>query len=136
MTGEAFGKIKLENAKIVLIKGNQKKEVKGKVFIHLKGFALAKVTHLDIEANELENLIEKEKGDFLIVCGINGGIRIRIKEKLYVEVYHDLLNKVLKENERIMTWVGKKEGGIYIGFKKKYIEKLEKIAREDLGFKL
>jgi len=134
MTGEAFGKIKLKNAKIFVKENDKSKEVKGNVFIHLKGYALARVTHLDIEAKGLEDLIEKGKGDFLVVCGIKNGIRIRIKKNFYVEVFHKILNKVLKERERIMTWVGKKEGGIYVGFKKKYIEKLEEIARKDFGF--
>jgi hypothetical protein len=40
----------------------------------------------------------------------------------------------LKKGEKTRTWVGGKEGGIYIGFKKEQIEKLEKIAREKFGF--
>jgi hypothetical protein len=44
------------------------------------------------------------------------------------------LTEVLQENEKTRTWVGGKFGGIYIGFRKEQIEKLEAIARGKLNF--
>jgi hypothetical protein len=47
-----------------------------------------------------------------------------------------MLNRVLSPGEKTRTWVGGKEEGIYIGFKKKEIEKLESIVREYFKFKI
>jgi len=43
---------------------------------------------------------------------------------------------VLEKNEKTRTWVGGKFGGIYIGFRKKEIEKLENLARERFNFQI
>jgi len=96
----------------------------------MKGYALARVTHLDIEAPELNEVYPTGGGSFLSVCGIESGIKIKLREDLYVRVLHDLLNRVLKPGEKTRTWVGGKDGGIYIGFRKEQIEKLESLAKE------
>ncbi|MCW1301276.1 MAG: hypothetical protein QW507_01855 [Candidatus Nanoarchaeia archaeon] len=130
MTGPAVGKILLNNCRIFIVE-RKRKECEGEVYIHVKGFALARVTHLDIEAPELEQLLKN--GKFLSISGIVGGIRIKVMEGVWIEVVNPLLNDVLKIGERTRTWVGVKSGGIYIGFRKKHIEKLEALARK-LGF--
>ena len=38
------------------------------------------------------------------------------------------LNQVLKPGEKTRTWVGGKYGGIYIGFRKAEVRKLENLA--------
>jgi len=111
------------------------------VYIHLKGFALARVTHLDIEHDILDNIVPPKRGEFLSIHGIKSGIEIKVekhvefrKKKISVngiEILHPYLTKVLKQDEKTRTWVGGKFGGIYIGFRKNEIEKLEKIAKEE-----
>jgi len=129
MTGPGEGKLLLKNAK-VFIDG---KEIQADVYIHIKGFSLARVTHLDIESDELNKILAPKQGGFFSIYGIDNGIEINF-EKSKVKVLHNFLKEVLRKGEKTRTWVGGKEGGIYIGFKKQQIEKLEKIAREKFGF--
>ena len=130
MSGPGLGKLLLENARVFI----DDREIKAGVYIHVKGFSLARVTHLDIENEELNNILRPKEGGFFSVYGINGGIEIKL-EKKRVRVLHEFLNDVLKKGEKTRTWVGGKEGGIYVGFKKDQIVKLENIAREKFGFK-
>ena len=129
MTGPALGKLLLENAKVFL----DNREIRAEVYIHVKGFSLARVTHLDIESEDLNEILKPKEGGFFSIYGIEGGIEIKF-EKKKVRVLHKLLNEVLKKGEKTRTWIGGKEGGIYIGFKKEQILKLEKIAREKFKF--
>ncbi|MGC9200978.1 MAG: transferase [Candidatus Aenigmatarchaeota archaeon] len=129
MSGPGEGKLLLENAKVFI----DNKEIKADVYIHVKGFSLARVTHLDIESEELNKILRPKEGGFFSIHGIEDGIEIKF-EKHKVKVIHEYLKEVLSKNEKTRTWVGGKEGGIYIGFKKEQIVKLEKIAREKFGF--
>ena len=146
MAGEAFGKLKLVNTTVFLVSKNSKiKLKKPTVYIHLKGYAFARVTHLDIEHEIMDNIIPPKRGYFLNIHGIKGGIEIKVEKEIEyekkkfevkrIEILHPLLNRILKEGEKTRTWVGGKFGGIYIGFKKKEVEKLEKIAEEEFRMK-
>ena len=67
MTGPAEGKLEL-NATVYLGSDGKKYELKGAiVYIHLKGFAEARVTHLDIEHDLLDNIIQPKRGEFLTI---------------------------------------------------------------------
>lgn len=139
MTGKAEGKLELKKAKVFL-KERKRVELKAIVYIHLKGYSLARVTHLDIEHKILDNIIPPKRGYFLSIHGIRNGIEIilekeiRFKNKMIkvkaIEIIHPYLTKLLKKTR---TWVGGKFGGIYIGFKKKQIVELEKIAKKRFG---
>jgi hypothetical protein len=129
MTGPGEGKLPLENAKVFI----DNKEIKADVYIHVKGFSLARVTHLDIESEELNKILKPKEGGFFSIHGVDGGIEIKF-EKNRVKVLHEFLNEVLRKGEKTRTWVGGKEGGIYIGFKKEQVLQLEKIAREKFNF--
>jgi len=129
MTGPALGKLLLENAKVFL----DNREIRAEVYIHVKGFSLARVTHLDIEGEDLNEILKPKEGGFFSIYGIDEGIEIKF-EKKKVKVLHKFLNEVLRRGEKTRTWVGGKEGGIYIGFKKEQVLRLEKIAREKFKF--
>jgi len=114
----------------------------------LKGFSLARVTHLDIEHDILDNLIPPKRGSLRDIVGIKGGIEIILEERKEV-VYHGkrikpygiqilspVLNRVLKLGQKTRTWIGGKFGVIYIGFRKTEIEKLEEIASSHPEFPL
>jgi len=145
MTGEAEGKLNLRGAKVFLTSRSIKIKLDAKVYIHLKGYALAKVTHLDIEHEALNRLIPSKRGFFLSIHGTGKGIRIMLKEEKeikikgrnlrisYLEVLHPYLSKILKKGEKTRTWVGGKFGGIYIGFRKEQIKRMEEIAKEKFG---
>lgn len=75
MSGPAEGKIKLGEAD---------------VYLHIKGKAGARVTHIDIEL--------------------------------------DKINEIVKPGEN--TYLGSKEGGVFIGLKKEMIERAEKISEK------
>ena len=129
MTGAAEGKLELGGADIRIVEEEERRKIRGEVYIHLKGYARARVTHLDIESDDLSSLLrELGRGKFLSIHGIEGGISPIFSSNLKLEVYHPLLNEVLKLGERTRTWVGGKFGGIYIGFRKPQVRKLEEIA--------
>jgi len=141
MAGRAEGKLELKKSKVFLTTKKERIELKdARVYIHLKGYALARVTHLDIEHDILDNIVPPKRGEFLSIHGIKNGIEVKVKKKIEfekrkieiigIEILHPYLTKVLKQGEKTRTWVGGKFGGIYIGFRKNEIEKLEKIARE------
>lgn len=132
MTGEAEGKLRLASRVILELEAGGFKELEADVFIHVKGYSLARVTHLDIEHEELTGLLPPKGGKFLTIQGVTGGLRIsfhppqRGVKNLMVENSH--LNQVLKPGEKTRTWVGGKYGGIYIGFRKAEVRKLENLA--------
>jgi len=141
---ESHGKIKL-NAQTFLMPGRNR--VDASVYIHLKGFARARVSHIDIEKVGLGKVIHRGRGNFLHIKGIKQGLEIITKESREIEIdgkksmvssitiLSPLLNEVLEENKSTRAWVGRKYDGIYIGFRKEEIEKLEKVALEKFGIK-
>lgn len=141
MTGPALGKLRV-GAKVAIVSELGESKVNGEVYIHLKGYALARVTHLDIEHEALGRFIKPRTGRFLLVKGMHGGIEIDFSEEglfhgggrlMAVRVYSGALNRVLKPGRTTRTWVGGKFGGIYIGFRKNEVRKLEEVARESFG---
>lgn len=126
MTGPGEGKIPL--IANVFLSGRQ---IDAVVYIHLKGLSLARVTHLDIESPQLNLGIGKgagkdKKGDFLSIHGIEEGIQV---PQIDVIISCTQLNDALRPGYKTRTWVGQKEDGIYIGFRKEHLLKLEKIAK-------
>jgi hypothetical protein len=139
------GKIGID-AEVYLVSQEEKLKVKeAHVYVHVKGYMRARVTHLDVENRVLGKIIHRGRGNMLEITGVQGGIAIRPKQlteidlggsKISVhslELLHPILNKVLKRGESTVTWVGRKYDGIYVGFKKLQIEKLEHIAKMTYG---
>jgi endonuclease III len=132
MSGPAKGKLGLDS-KVFLLTDEKEIELEDPfVCIHLKGYSRARVTHLDIEHEDLNNLIYP--GSLLDIKGIKDGMEINFKgtyqgKKINgLRVLSPLLNKVLKPGQKTRTWVGGKAGGIYVGFRKNEMENLEKVA--------
>ncbi len=124
MTGPGEGKLPLD-AKVRL---NTEELAHASVYIHLKGYSRATVTHLDIEHPKLNSIIPPKAKTSNWVIGIENGILIITTEQDKVQIIHPLLNKVLPRGEKTRTLVGGKFGGIFIGFRKREINKLEQIA--------
>ncbi len=133
MTGPGPGKLLLEGAKVFIIRDGDAEELEAKVYIHVKGYSLARVTHLDIESLKLNEFYPNKGGDFLPIIGIENGLEIRMR-RFKIRVLHPLLNLVLGVGKYTRTWVGGKEGGIYIGFRKEEVRKLEKLSKEYFNF--
>ncbi len=149
MTGPAEGKLLLEGAVVELLTDHGKIALEeAEVYIHVKGYSLARVTHLDIEHPVLDNIIPPKRGRFLKIIGLKSGLRIQLREgksinlngkniTVYaVKVSHPYLTKVLTPRESTVTWVGGKFGGIYIGFRKEQVRRLEEIARNCFKFNI
>ncbi|RLF17902.1 MAG: hypothetical protein DRJ68_07220 [Thermoprotei archaeon] len=123
MTGPGEGKLKLEAEVYV----NGEPLLGADVYIHVKGYSLARVTHLDVEHEELNGFVKPKSGRFLKVMGVKHGLRVEGRQWVLV-VKSKELEGLLGVGEETYAWVGGKFGGIYIGFKKKYVEKLEEKA--------
>ncbi|MEW5937935.1 MAG: hypothetical protein AB1665_09010 [Candidatus Thermoplasmatota archaeon] len=121
MTGPSEGKVPLGCS--TLLDG---REIECAVYIHLKGFAGATVTHLDIESPDL-NLMDGE-GSYGAVVGVTGGIKLKVAMHR-IEVRCHALNRVLSPGERTFTWIGQKKDGIFVGFRKAEMEKLDALGR-------
>jgi len=131
LTGEAEGKLRLSGG-VRLVTPEGVKELDADVFIHVKGYSLARVTHLDVEHPELTGLLPPKGGGFYVVEGVEGGLRVRFKPPRRgvwsLEVAEPKLNEVLGPGEATRTWVGGKLGGIYVGFRREQVRRLEALA--------
>jgi len=139
------GKIRID-AEVYLVSQEEKLKVSdASVYIHVKGYMRARVTHLDVENRALGKIIHRGRGNMLEITGVHGGIEIKPKHHTEVDLsgvriavsglklLHPILNKVLNVSESTVTWVGRKYDGIYVGFKKPEIEKLEHIVKKAYG---
>ena len=124
MTGPAEGKLSLD-AHVYL---NEEELDNAHMYVHLKGYARATVTHLDIEHPSLFDLIPPKVRTFIWIMGIENGILIRTEKGDRVKVLCPLLNTVLPQGEKTKTCVGGKLNGLFIGFRKRELSKLEAIA--------
>jgi hypothetical protein len=126
MTAPVAGKILLE-AQVYL---NDEELEDAQIFIHLKGFARATVTHLDIEHPSLVNLIPPKVRTFIWIMGIENGILIRTEKDDTVKVVCPLLNHVLEKGAKTKTCVGGKPTGLFIGFRRRELNKLKELAEQ------
>jgi len=129
MTGPGEGKLALD-ARVYL---NTEELANVNVYIHLKGYSRATVTHLDIEHPKLNSIIPPKAKTSNWIIGIENGILIITSKDDKVQIIHPLLNKVLPRGEKTRTLVGGKFGGVFIGFRKREISKLEQIAADILS---
>jgi hypothetical protein len=144
MTGGP-GKIKIEANVYLVLQARKIKVDDAAVYIHVRGYMRARVTHVDIEDRILGKIIHRGRGNMLKIAGVRGGIEISPKEPremdingsktvVYgLEVRHPLLNEVLDVGSSTVTWVGRKYDGIYIGFKEAQMKKLEQMAEKIYG---
>jgi len=134
MTGPAPGKILLRNARVYVKTTSDRTLLENaQVFIHLKGYSRARVTHIDIEHPKLNEIIPPRSGGFYRLLWHPRGIEVslsRLVPGLSIIVEDNTLAKLLKPMEKSWCYVGGKSGGIFIGLKKHLIERLEKLVRE------
>jgi len=144
MDKEVLGKLRLDAYTILM---PCERKIDAEVYVHLKGYARARVSHIDVEKIGLGKVIHRGRGNFLEIRGLEKGLEVVLREdrKLILNgeeftvssiiVSSPLLNKILARGNSTRAWVGRKYDGIYIGFKKAEMEKLEKMALENLGIK-
>jgi len=136
------GKIKLEASTVLMPSA---REIDAAVYIHLKGYARARVSHLDVEKIGLGKVIHRGRGNFLKLKGSEDGLEIVLRENRQIVLdgkgimvssivlSNLLLSNVIGKGKSTKAWVGRKYDGIYIGFRKAELQKLEKLALEKFG---
>jgi hypothetical protein len=144
MRKDIRGKLRL-GASTFLIPCERK--INAEVYVHLKGYARARVSHLDVEKMGLGKVIHRGRGNFLEVRGVEEGLEVVLRERRQIVLDGEefavssiviacpLLNQIVEKEKSTRVWVGRKYDGIYIGFRKAELERLEKLALEKFGMK-
>jgi hypothetical protein len=107
-------------------------ELRPQVYVHLKGFSRARVTHLDIEDPGLNELVPPGTSMYARARGTVTGITLDFSRYLpgvILELVSPRLRRVLRPGETTIVYVGGKNGGIFLGFKKPFIKRMEELAR-------
>jgi len=136
LTGPAPGKIRLRG--IVRLLGDGKHNVDCEIYLHVKGYSLARVTHVDLE-NPIFNEFLKPKSSLYAPFKIKESkLIIFLKKSVYMRslgfnvnrliVYSPELTSALGEGSYSYVYIGGKVGGIFLGFKKDFVRRLEKLA--------
>jgi hypothetical protein len=144
MVKEIHGKLRLDASTILM---PCEKKIDAEVYIHLKGYARARVSHVDIEKIGLGKVIRRGRGNFLEVRGVENGLEVILREKRQIILDGEeivvssivitcpLLNEIIEKEKSTRAWIGRKYDGIYIGFRRAELERLEKLALEKFGIK-
>jgi hypothetical protein len=144
MIKKIHGKLRLDASTILM---PYEREIDAEVYIHLKGYARARVSHLDVEKIGLGKVIHRGRGNFLEIRGVENGLEVVLREKRQIILDEEelvvssivivcsLLNEVLEKEKSTRAWIGRKYDGIYIGFRKAELERLEKLALERFEIK-
>ncbi|BBG24339.1 hypothetical protein [Sulfuracidifex tepidarius] len=112
------GKIPVEDAKVYL-DGSLLSEAK--VYVHIKGYSRARVTHIDVEDPSLKKVIPPRHSDYPLVIW---GPRVEIPVKGHLlALESETLSKILKMQGNL--YVGGKGKGVFLGFHKEQIRELE-----------
>jgi hypothetical protein len=129
VTGPGEGKIPLK-ARVLI--GSC--ELSCDVYLHVKGHSRAKVTHVDVECGELNEAVPPGAHAYATAYTKSGELRVRFREPLKAFGYARELVIMCPELATVLApmrdavYVGGKEGGIFIGFRREQIRKLEAFA--------
>jgi len=144
MVKEIHGKLRLDACAILM---PCEREIDAEVYVHLKGYARARVSHLDVEKIGLGKVIRRGRGNFLEIRGVENGLEVVLREKCQIIldgeeftvssiiIVSPSLNKIVEKDGSTRAWVGRKYDGIYIGFRKAEMKKLEKMALKKFGIR-
>ena len=98
-------------------------------FIHIKGYGRARVTHVDIEDKKFNKILPPRHSDYPEVVWNSNTVNIPVKGHELVVVSKTLGNIITLDGK---LYVGGKGKGIFFGFHKEQIKKIEEYAT-DLG---
>jgi len=144
MTKKVHGKFRFDASTILMPCG---RKIDAEVYIHLKGYARARVSHIDIEKMGLGKVIRRGRGNFLEIRGVENGLEVVLREERQIVLDGEevavssivitcpLLNEIIEKEKSTRAWIGRKYDGIYIGFRRAELERLEKLALEKFGIK-
>ena len=135
MTGPGLGKIPIQGVVNLVMNGEIIKLEPCDIYIHVKGYSRARVTHVDIESPKLD-IRSYSEGVYAYVYGLTKGFKLILKKPLKISdkyVKEIIVKwdgpKILEVGKSSIAYIGFKDGGIYVGFKKDVIRKLENFGR-------
>ncbi|HDD25980.1 MAG TPA: hypothetical protein ENF75_02700 [Acidilobales archaeon] len=137
MTGPGPGKLLVKGEVLLSTDKGSEYLTPCSIYIHVKGYSRARVTHVDIESPKLEPLrVRYGDGLYAYVYGLAKGFKVIFKRYLVIDGKRVLGlivrwegPKILDVGKSSICFVGFKEGGIYIGFKKEVIKRLEDYSK-------
>jgi len=139
LTGPGEGKIPLK-AIVELCSRNTCIPIECDLYLHVKGYSLARVTHVDLEADILNVVVKPKSSQYCRYSVSKDHINVYLRNHVYVEELNIIARKIriscrelidaLGDGTRSWVYVGGKFGGIFLGFKKPQVEKLEHLARK------
>jgi len=136
VTGPGPGKIRLD-ARVRLEYDGGSEDVDADVYLHVKGWSRALVTHIDVEADGLEYKLVDGPGR-----GVYGRLYLRGRGIVFIPLHrawrlvvlNDVLGSALARiGGRTAGYLGGKVGGVFIGARREYLRVLEEIAAERFG---
>ncbi len=138
MTGPGPGKIRLDATVKVYYDGGSE-EIEADVYLHVKGWSRALVTHIDVEAEGLEYRLVGGPGH-----GVYGRLYLHGRGIVFIPLHRAwrlaVINEVLGDalrrvGGRTAGYLGGKVGGVFIGARREYLRVLEEIASSRFGVK-
>ncbi|EZQ04912.1 MULTISPECIES: hypothetical protein [Acidianus] len=119
----AEGKIQIE----AQVKLDGKLLEGARVYVHIKGYSRARVTHVDLEHDELKKVLRPRHSDYPYVNWEGNNVKIEVKGHT-IEVISQTLGSLIHMKGNL--YVGGKGKGLFLGFHKEEIK-----ALEDFGVK-
>jgi len=136
MTGPGEGKIPIE-ANVALSYMGKRTYFDCEVYLHVKGHSLARVTHVDVESPVLNEILRPKESLYVPFKVVNDEITIYFRKVYYVKSLKVFANSLVIKNRDLAevlkrgpfkTYVGGKVGGVFLGFHKEVIRRLEEFA--------
>ncbi len=136
MTGPGEGKIPVDAA-VLLSHGGREVSVECDVYIHVKGYSLARVTHIDVEGPVMNELIKPGESTYVPFRVEGHRLTVRFRKAYYVRSLRAFASSLVIESEVLgevlagvssMAYVGGKVGGVFLGFHRDVIRRLEEYA--------
>ncbi|MCD6357954.1 MAG: hypothetical protein J7L75_05205 [Thermoproteales archaeon] len=136
MTGPGEGKIPLRSRVYLTARGSRV-ELACDVYLHVKGYSRARVTHLDLESEDINALFPPGASKYLPVVVEGNSLKLKLGGVVYVRELRAPAREIVVECPllaralgylRSVAYVGGKVGGIYLGFKRPVVRKLEELA--------
>ncbi len=100
------------------------KEVDAKVFLHVRGYNRARVTHIDIEGEKIKGLIKPRHSVYP---------EVEWKNRVEIPIYDHVLALEIPEislDFKGNLYVGGKGKGVFLGFHREQIRVLEETAKQ------
>ncbi|RLE62625.1 MAG: hypothetical protein DRJ38_09315 [Thermoprotei archaeon] len=139
MTGPGEGKIPLK-AIVELCSRTTCIPIDCDLYLHVKGYSLARVTHIDLEADILNRVVKPRSSQYCRYSVSGNYINLYLRNHVYVNELNITVRKIkisckelidaLGDGTRSWVYLGGKYGGVFLGFKKPQVEKLEDLARK------